>query len=233
MSDPAAGGGPQVLCVEDNPGMAELLREYLDAHGLRVTGVRDGHGGLHAAMHHKPDLVLLDVMLPGLGGLEVLRRLRLESDVPVLMLTARDGEADKVLALELGADDYLTKPVSMAELLARVRALLRRANPGTPRGPLRGGDLTLDPHTRDVTVRGEAVKLTRVEFELLHVLMLSPRRVFTRSELLGQVQEDAGGSERTIDVHVRNLRAKLERNPTSPQLIETVYGVGYRLGHPL
>ncbi|GHF59047.1 DNA-binding response OmpR family regulator [Deinococcus metalli] len=226
MSAPA----PHVLTVEDNPGLAELLREYLGAHGLRITGVSDGPGGLHAALHHAPDVVLLDVMLPGLGGLEVLRRLRLESDVPVLMLTARDGEADKVLALELGADDYLTKPFSMAELLARVRALLRRAAPAAPRGPLRHGPLTLDAHTRDVTVRGEPVKLTRVEFELLHVLLLSPRRVFTRSELLGHVQEDGGGSERTIDVHVRNLRAKLERDPARPELLETVYGVGYRLG---
>ncbi|GGO30074.1 response regulator transcription factor [Deinococcus humi] len=221
---------PHLLIVEDHPGLSELLREYLGAHGYQVSAAADGHAGLRSALHLAPDLVILDVMLPGLGGLEVLRQLRTERDTPVLMLTARDDEASKVLGLELGADDYVTKPFSMAELLARVKALLRRAGlKDKPRGPLTHGPLSLHPLTREVTVLGEAVKLTRAEFELLHVLMLSPERVFTRGELLSHLQEDGGGSERTVDVHVRNLRAKLEIDAAHPQLLETVYGVGYRL----
>lgn len=222
---------PHLLIVEDNPGMAELLREYLGAHGYAVTTVSDGHTGLRQALHLKPDLIVLDVMLPGLGGLEVLRQLRCEANTPVLMLTARDGEADKVLALELGADDYVTKPFSMAELLARVGALLRRAGSGGEgRGTLRHGPLALNPASREFSVQGEAVRLTRVEFELMHLFLLNPLRVFNRAELLLHVQEDGDGSERTIDVHIRNLRAKIEANPTQPKLLETVYGVGYRLG---
>lgn len=228
MTAPAA---PHLLIVEDNPGLSELLREYLGAHGFRVTAVADGHAGLRSALHLAPDLVILDVMLPGLGGLEVLRQLRLERDMPVLMLTARDGEASKVLGLELGADDYVTKPFSMAELLARVNALLRRAGlKDAARGPLTHGALSLHPATREVRVEGAIVKLTRAEFELLHLLMLSPERVFTRGELLSHLQENGGGSERTVDVHVRNLRAKIEPDPAQPTRLETVYGVGYRLG---
>nr|WP_281416361.1 response regulator transcription factor [Deinococcus aestuarii] len=215
-----------MLVIEDNPDMSALLHEYFGALGYGVTSAREGRAGLHAALHTRPDLIVLDVMLPGLGGLEVLRRLRAESDAPVLMLTAREGEADKVLALELGADDYVTKPFSVAELLARVRALLRRSQPGGERGPLRHGVLSLHPLTRAVRLRGEVVNLTRVEFGLLHLLMLSPQRVFTRSELLTHLQEEGGGSERTINVHVRNLRAKLGEDA---ELLETVYGVGYRL----
>ncbi len=222
---------PHLLVVEDHPGLSELLREYLGAHGYRVTAVADGHAGLRSALHLAPDLVILDVMLPGLGGLEVLRHLRLERNTPVLMLTARDDEASKVLGLELGADDYVTKPFSVAELLARVKALLRRAGLKTaPRGPLCHGTLSLHPATRDVTVNGKAVKLTRAEFELLHVLLLSPERVFTRGELLSHLQDDGNGAERTVDVHIRNLRAKLEGDPSQPKVLETVYGVGYRLG---
>lgn len=220
-----------LLIVEDHPGMAELLSEYLTAHGYQVTSVADGHAGLRSALTLKPDLLVLDVMLPGLGGMEVLRQLRFEASVPVLMLTARDGEADKVLGLELGADDYVTKPFSMAELLARIKALLRRSGGGAGRSTLlTHGPLALNTASRDFMVRGEAVHLTRVEFELMHLLMLNPLRVFSRTELLMHVQEDGDGSERTIDVHIRNLRAKLEANPAQPALLETVYGVGYRLG---
>ncbi|BDP44094.1 DNA-binding response regulator (plasmid) [Deinococcus aetherius] len=217
---------PHLLVIEDNPDMSALLHEYFGALGYRVTSAREGRAGLQAALHTGPDLIVLDVMLPGLGGLEVLRRLRAESDAPVLMLTAREGEADKVLALELGADDYVTKPFSVAELLARVKALLRRTRPVGECGPLRHGALSLDARSREVRLRGEVVHLTRVEFELLHLLLLSPQRVFTRAELLTHLQEDAGGSERTINVHVRNLRAKLSEDA---ELLETVYGVGYRL----
>lgn len=218
-----------LLVIEDNPDMSDLLREYFGALGHQVTAATNGHAGLHAALHTRPDLIVLDVMLPGLGGLEVLRRLRVEADTPVLMLTAREGEADKVLALELGADDYVTKPFSVAELVARVKALLRRAQPSGERGPLRHGDLSLHPLTREVQLRGNSVGLTRIEFELLHLLMLSPQRVFTRSELLTHLQEDGGGSERTINVHIRNLRAKLKTGSSSPEWLETIYGVGYRL----
>lgn len=218
-----------LLVIEDNPDMSELLREYFQALGFGVTAVREGHAGLHAALHTRPDLIVLDLMLPGLGGLEVLRRLRAEADTPVLMLTARGAEADKVLALELGADDYVTKPFSVAELLARVKALLRRAQPAGERGPLRHGLLTLHPLTREVRRGGEALALTRVEFELLHLLMRSPQRVFTRPELLMHLQEEGGGSERTITVHIRNLRTKL--GPEA-DILETVYGVGYRLRGP-
>ena len=222
---------PHLLVVEDHPGLSELLREYLGAHGYRVTAVADGHAGLRLALHLAPDLIILDVMLPGLGGLEVLRRLRTERDTPVLMLTARDDEASKVLGLELGADDYVIKPFSVAELLARVKALLRRAGlKASPRGPLIHGALSLHPATREVKLSGETVRLTRAEFELLHVLLLSPERVFTRGELLSHLQDDGNGAERTVDVHIRNLRAKLESDPSQPKVLETVYGVGYRLG---
>ena len=215
-----------LLVIEDNPDMSELLREYFQALGFDVTAIREGHAGLHAALHAQPDLIVLDLMLPGLGGLEVLRRLRAEVDTPVLMLTARGAEADKVLALELGADDYVTKPFSVAELLARIKALLRRAQPMGERGPLRYGPLSLHPLTREVRRGGEMLSLTRIEFELLHLLMRNPQRVFTRPELLTHLQEDGGGSERTNTVHDRNLRVKLG---LEADILETVYGVGYRL----
>ncbi|MFC5846813.1 response regulator transcription factor [Deinococcus petrolearius] len=222
-----------VLIVEDNAGVRELVREYLEEHGYRVRVASDGHEGLLEVRHHRPDLVLLDVMMPGMDGLEFLRRLRATEGMPVILLTARDAELDKVLGLELGADDYVTKPFSMAELLARVRAHLRRNREKPQDAVLRAGELELDPAARAFQVRGQRVDLTRSEFGLMAALMRVPGRVFTRLELLEHLQEDALGSERTIDVHVRNLRAKVEQVPGRPRLIETVFGVGYRLNADL
>ncbi|WP_034388940.1 response regulator transcription factor [Deinococcus sp. YIM 77859] len=217
-----------VLIVEDNAGVRDMVREYLEEHGYRVRVASNGQEGLLEARHHRPDLVLLDVMMPHMDGLEFLRRFRTTDHVPVIFLTARDAELDKVLGLELGADDYVTKPFSMAELLARVRAHLRRGSE-PPAAVLRAGDLELDPVSRIFRVRGGRVDLTRSEFELMTAFLRAPGRVFTRLELLEQLQEEALGSERTIDVHVRNLRAKIEDEPGKPRHIETVFGVGYRL----
>lgn len=218
-----------ILIVEDNAGVRDLVREYLTEHGYQVRVASDGHEGLLDARHHRPDLVLLDVMMPGMDGLEFLRRFRAAEQVPVIFLTARDAELDKVLGLELGADDYVTKPFSMAELLARVRAHLRRSAEKPQGGVIRAGALTVDVAARTFHVGEQRVDLTRSEFELMTALVRAPGRVFTRSELLEQLQEDHLGSERTIDVHVRNLRAKVEQEPGKPRLIETVFGVGYRL----
>lgn len=220
-----------ILLIEDNLDIRDLLREYLTEHGYAVRVASNGRQGLQEARHAAPDLVLLDIMMPEMDGLDFLRAFRSDFQTPVIALTARDGELDKVLGLELGADDYVTKPFSMAELLARVRAQLRRGGANTAPTVMRIGDLELNPAARTVQVRGQSADLTRTEFELLHTLARVPGRVFTRLELLEAVQEEAAlGSERTIDVHVRNLRAKLEQQPAQPQLIQTVFGVGYRLG---
>ncbi|WP_246580623.1 response regulator transcription factor [Deinococcus aestuarii] len=218
-----------ILIVEDHAAVRDLVREYLEEHGYRVRVAGSGQEGLLEARHHRPDLVLLDVMMPGMDGLEFLRRFRMAEHVPVIFLTARDTELDKVLGLELGADDYVTKPFSMAELLARVRAHLRRGEGPGPAAVLRAGEAELDPASRTLRVRGNRVDLTRSEFELMSAFLRAPGRVYTRPELLERLQEEASGSERTIDVHVRNLRAKIEQEPGRPQLIETVFGVGYRL----
>lgn len=218
-----------ILIVEDNAGIRDLVREYLGAHGYAVRVASNGSEGLLEARHVKPDLILLDVMMPGMDGLEFLRKYRAAEHTPVIFLTARDQELDKVLGLELGADDYVTKPFSMAELLARVRALLRRAAEAPHKGLIRAGALELDPVARTFQVQGRRVELTRSEFELMHLFLQSPERVFSRLDLLEHLQEDALGSERTIDVHVRNLRAKIEEEPSKPRWIETVFGVGYRL----
>ncbi|MFC6592653.1 response regulator transcription factor [Deinococcus lacus] len=219
-----------ILVVEDNAGIRELLRDYLGEHGYAVRVANHGREGLAEARHSPPDLVLLDLMMPQMDGLDFLRAFRAESAAPVIILTAKDAELDKVLGLELGADDYVTKPFSVAELLARVKANLRRSGPA-PAAVLRAcGELELLPQARSVRVAGRPVALTRTEFDLLHTLMRAPERVFSRSDLLEALQEDAGGSERTIDVHIRNLRTKIERDPAQPAFIQTVFGVGYRLG---
>ncbi|SMB78401.1 response regulator transcription factor [Deinococcus hopiensis] len=222
-----------ILIVEDNRGVRDMVREYLEEHGYQVRVASNGQEGLLEARHHRPDLVLLDVMMPGMDGLEFLRRFRTTEHAPVIFLTAKDTELDKVLGLELGADDYMTKPFSMAELLARVRAHLRRGVEAAPVAVLRGGELELDPASRTFSVRGQRVDLTRSEFELMSAFLRSPGRVYSRLELLEQLQEETLGSERTIDVHVRNLRAKIEVEPGKPRLIETVFGVGYRLNTEL
>ncbi|GEM44554.1 DNA-binding response regulator [Deinococcus cellulosilyticus NBRC 106333 = KACC 11606] len=215
--------------VEDNAGVRDLLKEYLTEQGYRVICSNNGREGLYTARHHPPDLILLDIMMPEMDGLEFLKAFRKTSDTPIIFLTAKVMELDKVLGLELGADDYITKPFSMAELLARIRAVMRRTE-GTPsRQVFEFPGLSLDREARVVKVSGKTVDLTRSEFDLLSVFLESPSRVFKRTELLDRLQEeDALASERTIDVHVRNLRSKIEEDPSQPRHIVTVFGVGYR-----
>ena len=223
-----------ILLVDDEDSIQKLLTYPLERDGFRVLQARDGEEALERFAAEEVDLVVLDIMLPKLDGLEVCRRMRAQSSVPIIMLTARDDELDKVLGLELGADDYITKPFSIREFRSRVRALLRRA--AAPRHDPRQEDeviesdgLRIDLAKRTVEAEGRQVQLTYVEFELLRMLASSPGRVFTRQMLLEGLW---GGSEyrepRTIDVHVRHLREKLERDPREPELIFTVRGVGYR-----
>jgi DNA-binding response OmpR family regulator len=226
--------GSNILLVDDEEAVQKLLTYPLEREGFRVVTARDGEEALARFQELDFDLVVLDLMLPKLDGLEVCRRLRAESTVPIIMLTARDDELDKVLGLELGADDYITKPFSIREFRSRVRALLRRA--ATPRPGVRAGEevidageLKIDVPRRAVEVRGDEVQLTFVEFELLRLLAAAPGRVFSRRQLLEQLRGGADYREpRTIDVHVRHLREKIERNPHEPELILTVRGVGYR-----
>jgi DNA-binding response OmpR family regulator len=220
-----------ILVVDDEPKIVQIARDYLVAAGFAVHSARDGRAALDAARALRPDLVVLDLGLPGLDGLDVCRALRRESNVPVIMLTARAEESDKLVGLELGADDYLTKPFSPKELVARVRAVLRRAE-GAQAAPdvLRAGDLALDLARMRVTRAGVAIDLTPTEFELLAALARQPGRIFTRAQLLDAVHGVAFESyERAIDAHVKNIRRKLEPDPHAPRYIQTVYGVGYRL----
>src|SRR5919199_510964 len=222
-----------ILLVDDEDSIQKLLTYPLEREGFRVVPARDGEEALARFSEQHVDLVVLDVMLPRVDGLEVCRRLRAQSTVPIIMLTARDDELDKVLGLELGADDYITKPFSIREFRSRVRALLRRAAtpPQAPPGQevISADGLVIDVPKRTVEVRGEPVSLTYVEFELLRTLASHPGRVYTRQMLLESLW---GGSDyrepRTIDVHVRHLREKLERDPREPEFIFTVRGVGYR-----
>ncbi|MEU8819256.1 response regulator transcription factor [Actinoplanes sp. NPDC048796] len=223
----------QVLLAEDDPRQAEVVRRYLVAEGHEVRVVHDGRAALEAARRWRPGLLVLDVMMPGLDGLHVCRTLRAESDVLVLMLTARATEEDMLLGLELGADDYLTKPYSPRELMARVRTLLRRAGRGAPpeAGELRRvGRLGIDPVRHHVTVGDERVECTRGEFAILAALSEQPGRVLSRAQLLHHTRGiDRSSTERTIDVHVMNLRRKIEADPQNPAHLLTVYGVGYKL----
>ena len=223
-----------ILLVDDEQSIQKLLTFPLEREGFRVVHARDGEEALARFAQESIDLVVLDLMLPKLDGLEVCKRLRAESSVPIIMLTARDDELDKVLGLELGADDYITKPFSIREFRSRVRALLRRAaapRPGEVEEDevIEVGGLRIDVPRRTVLARGAEVRLTFVEFELLRLLAASPGRVFSRRQLLERLRGGADYREpRTIDVHVRHLREKVEENPHEPQLILTVRGVGYR-----
>ncbi len=223
-----------VLVIDDEDSIQKLLNAALERDGYRIVGARDAADGLLAFEREQPDVILLDVMLPDLSGREVCRRIRATSAVPIIMLSALDEEVDKVVGLELGADDYITKPFGMRELRSRVRAVLRRsqlavATPETDGERLEVGDVLLDPARRIVTVDGATVDLTYVEFELLQMLMSSPGRVFSRSQLLDGVWGSSDFREpRTVDVHVRHLREKLEPTPSEPRYIQTVRGVGYR-----
>lgn len=219
-----------VLVVEDEPKIAELARDYLEHAGFAVLTAGDGNTAVETARNESPDLMILDLGLPGMDGLDVTREIRRNSDLPIVMLTARDDELDKLLGLELGADDYLTKPFSPRELVARVKAVLRRAErPVTPTDIVRAGEVTLDVARMRVDAAGRAVDLTPTEFQLLEALARQPGRIFTRSQLLDAIHGVAFESyERAIDTHVKNLRRKLEPDPRSPRYVLTVYGVGYR-----
>ena len=226
-----------ILLVDDEDSVQKLLTYPLERDGFRVVPARDGEEALRRFAAEPIDLVVLDIMLPKLDGLEVCKRLRAESSVPIIMLTARDDEFDTVLGLELGADDYITKPFSIREFRSRVRALLRRAG-AAQRGrdggvPIEVAGVTIDPERRSVEIDGKPVELTYVEFELLRTLASAPGRVFSRRNLLEAVWGDAAYREpRTIDVHVRHLREKLERDPSEPDLLLTVRGAGYRFREP-
>jgi DNA-binding response OmpR family regulator len=220
----------RILVVDDEPKIVQLVRDYLERAGFAVSTARDGNEALMRAHQERPDLIVLDLGLPDLDGLEITRRLRRDSGVPIIMLTARDDETDKVVGLELGADDYVTKPFSPRELTARVRAVLRRHAGDADAEVLRVGDLIVDIPRLRAEVSGRAVDLTATEFQLLTALARQPGRVFTRSQLLDAIHGVAFESyERAIDAHVKNIRRKLEPDPRTPRYLLTVYGVGYRL----
>jgi DNA-binding response OmpR family regulator len=222
----------RVLVVEDDQTVAEVVARYLEREGFAVESVGDGNEALARADVQLPDLVVLDIMLPGLDGLEVCRRLRSRAPIPVVMLTARGSEEDRVLGLELGADDYVSKPFSPRELTARVKAVLRRA--GAPLGEVGSAatveydGLEIDLGAREARVRGELATLTAREFELLAFLVHRPRQVFRRDELLEHVWGYTYGDTSTVTVHIRRLREKIEDDPSTPRRITTVWGVGYR-----
>ena len=221
----------KILVVDDEPTLVATLKYNLERDGFQVVTAEDGESALNLARSHRPDLVLLDLMLPGLDGFQVCRILRREMQAPILMLTAKGDEIDKVVGLELGADDYVTKPFSMRELLARVRALLRRADipPEGEREVLTSGDLSLDLAKREATRSARAVPLKPKELELLAFFMRNRQRAFTRDQLLNQIWGyDYAGDTRTVDVHVSWLRQKIEDRPQKPARIVTVRGLGYR-----
>jgi two-component system alkaline phosphatase synthesis response regulator PhoP len=222
---------PTVLVVDDAPDILRLTRDYLEHAGFSVLTASDGRGALQLAGTRKPDLLILDLGLPDQDGLDVARQLRRTSDLPIIMLTARAEETDKLVGLELGADDYLTKPFSPRELVARVRAVLRRIDGSrTGSGVLRAGRLELDVGRMLVTLDGRRVDLTPTEFQLLEAMARQPGRVFTRSQLLDAIHGVAFESyERAIDAHVKNIRRKIEPDPRAPRSLLTVFGVGYRL----
>ncbi len=225
---------PRVLVIEDDSKTADIVRAYLEKDGYSVATAQDGKAGLKAALSDPPDLVVLDLLLPALGGLDVFRALGGESSVPVIMLTALTTERDKLTGLDLGADDYITKPFSPRELVARVRAVLRRtAEEGRSPGQesLVYRDLTLLPSSHIVTLRSREIRLTPTQFRLLEVLMREPGRLFSRYQLVNKaLGYDYEGMDRTIDVHILNLRRKIETDPRNLEYIRTVYGEGYTLG---
>mgnify|MGYP001954882741 CR=1 FL=1 len=225
------------MVIDDEPGVCQLCQLYLEREGFQVTWVHRGDEVLEAMERWRPDLLVLDIMLPGMSGWDVCRKIRQQSQIPIIMLTARDEDGDRILGLELGADDYLVKPFNPRELVARVRAVLRRtnANGAEPEsGPVyRSGPLTVDVERRIVTLDGKEVNLTPKEFELLHCLIRRPKKTYSRTELLELVWGyDYFGDERTIDVHIKRLRRKIEPPDGTHRFIHTVWGVGYRFGGP-
>jgi DNA-binding response OmpR family regulator len=221
---------PRILVVDDEPQVREVLKLYLSREGFRITTATDGLAALEAFETQTPDLVLLDLMLPRVDGLEVFRRIRGQHATPIIMLTAKGDELDRVLGLELGADDYIVKPFSPREVVARVKNVLRRAAPDGGEKPLAQGWLTIDPRTRVVEVEGRRVELTSKEFDLLYFLAQHAGQVFTRTQLLDRVWGyEFYGDASTVTVHIRRLREKIEANPSEPRYLATVWGVGYKL----
>jgi DNA-binding response OmpR family regulator len=235
-SDPSAYDGlpmKTILVVDDEPKIAALARDYLEHAGFTVITAATGRTALESVHRQRPDLVILDLGLPELDGLDVTREIRRDSTLPIVMLTARDDELDKLLGLELGADDYLTKPFSPRELVARVKAVLRRVDTARTGADgereIRAGELVLDPPRMRATLSERQIELTPTEFQLLATLAAQPGRIFTRSQLLDALHGVAFESyERAIDTHIKNIRRKLEPDPREPRLVLTVYGVGYR-----
>ena len=219
-----------ILVVDDKANVRTLLREYLTENGYRVLTAENGRSALITTRQEKPALILLDIMMPEMDGYEFIHAYRKEGDAPIILLTAKVEEMDKVLGLELGADDYVTKPFGMRELLARVRAVLRRAGRNEQAEDiLQVADVVLDKNGRRLTVAGQEIALTPSEFDLLAILMAQPGRAFSRLDLLEQLQGIAlEGAEKTINVHIRNIRRKIEPDPAHPRYIETVFGIGYR-----
>src|SRR5436305_9828455 len=235
MTEPRMVAVATILVVDDEPRIVQLVRDYLEHGGFTVLTASDGQAALRTARTGRPDLVVLDLSMPGLDGLDVARSLRREGEVPIIMLTARTEESDKLVGLELGADDYLTKPFSPKELVARVRAVLRRAEGlRQASGVIRvGEDVELDVPRMEAHVGGRRVDLTRTEFQLVAMMAGQPGRVFTRAQLLDAVRGVAFDSyERAIDAHVKNIRRKIEPDPRSPRYVLTVFGVGYRFAEP-
>jgi len=230
--------GARILVVEDDVKQAELIRMYLEREGHAVAVVHDGRSALEHARQKRPDLIVLDVMLPKVDGLDVCRVLRVDSTVPIVMLTARATEDDLLLGLDLGADDYLTKPYSPRELVARVRTVLRRSRKAGPaaatNGPHRVGELEVDPVRHEVRLAGVLVECTRAEFRILAALIAEPGRAFSRAQLLTEAFGfDHYALDRTVDVHVMNLRRKIEHKAAEPRYLLTVYGVGYKMAEDL
>lgn len=227
--------GELILVVDDEASVTEVVSLYLAREGFRVATASDGPAALEAIARQRPALIVLDLMLPGVDGLEITRRLRADGSIPIIMLTARSLESDRILGLELGADDYVVKPFSPQELVARVKAVLRRAapQPGEAERPVVFGDLHIDPVTRSVVAAARSRELTAKEFDLLLFLARHPRQVFTRTQLLENVW---GFSEfvdaSTVTVHIRRLREKIEADPAHPQILQTVWGVGYKFEPP-
>ncbi|MFC1991302.1 response regulator [Chloroflexota bacterium] len=222
----------KILVVDDEKRIVEILQAYLERDGYQVITAYDGRSALELARSNSPDLIILDLMLPEVSGWDVCRELRRESDVPIIMLTARDDITDKIIGLELGADDYVTKPFDPKEIISRVRAVLRRSDDkAVPKATIKVGEIIIDTNKRLVRRGDREIELTPIEFELLIVMAENPGRVYNRMQLLDRVQGDAyEGYERTIDSHIKNLRKKLELDPEHPKYIITVYGVGYKLG---
>jgi two-component system alkaline phosphatase synthesis response regulator PhoP len=221
---------PTILIIEDEPELVKVLRSYLEQAGFNVLTAYRGDSGLSTWEHKRPDLVILDLNLPGMDGLDLAREIRRKGDTPLIMVTARVEETDRLIGLELGADDYIPKPFSPREVVARVRAVLRRATAAPMTSSiLRVGDLEIDLDSHIVSSQGAVIDLTPTEFNLLATLAAQPGRAFTRLQLLETTQGNAyEGYERTIDAHIKNLRAKIEKDAKAPQYIETVFGIGYR-----